>query len=360
MNKNPVILCDVDDVLLHCNSTALSLLNKEKGTNYRLEEITRWGLLGNELDERLKYFSDSAFVRNQNPYEGAILFIEELRKRGEVFFATDIPASLHHERVLSLMKHFNTDAGHIVTGSAKWLFKADFLLDDKVENIVGTSTHKSNVTYPILFRRPWNESANGLLTVSSFTEALTLIDYILSPDITVKKEMPRVISLVGPSGSGKNDIAKQLCERGDIQRVRSYTTNPQSRDSHVLLNREYFLQLKEEGMFFETSCYLGEYYGTMLCDVQAILSQEKHALLVVDINGAIAMQAKYKDHAVSVFVERDKKDAFMEVVSTSSPADIVNQLYSWDYESSMSRFCDMVVPFDGNWKECIEGVLSYD
>lgn len=357
MRKIRFIL-DVDDVLLHCNDTAVNYLNEERKTNYTVEDIPHWGLLNSPLDERLKYFQQEEFVLAQKPYDGAIEFVQDLRQRGEVFFVTDCPTTVKAARDLSLAKWFQAKPNEILSGSAKFLIRADFMLDDKIENIMGTATHQVNVDYPILMRRPWNQSSTGLLTVSNYQEALALIDSIISPTLSLGKQMPRVCSLVGPSGSGKNTIAKQLCDREDVERVCTYTTRSDGKE-HRIISKEKFLELKGRDFFFETSTYLGEYYGTAKKDVDRILKSGKHALLVVDINGAMAMKAHYKNQAVSVFVERNKYDAFYEVVKNSSPESAANQLISWDMEASMSQFCDVVIHADAEaWKEEIKEVFT--
>ena len=357
MNKKLVFLLDVDDTLMHCNDMAVKWLNKEYKSNHTIEEITDWGILHSPLDQRLKYFSDRSFVAAQKPYDGAERFVEELRHRGEVFFVTDIPADMRSERVKSLEKYFKADAGHIITGSAKFLLKADFLLDDRIRNIVGTATHKMNVNYPILMRRPWNASATGLLTISNYKEALALIDYIISPGTYQPKTLPRVCSLVGASGSGKNDIANKLCERSNVCRISSYSTNPLASASHKIISKQEFLHLKEEDYFFETSCYLGEYYGTVKSDIDKVLSKGNHALLVMDINGAIAMKAAYPTQAISVFVERDKEQAFLSVIKESNAKMAAKQLYSWEMESTMSEFCDTIIHYEANWVDELNVIL---
>ena len=82
------IILDCDDVLYKCNITALGLLNDELNTNYKISDITKWGQLGNSLDERIKYFKDELFVRKQEPYDGAKEFVHKLSEIAEIFICT--------------------------------------------------------------------------------------------------------------------------------------------------------------------------------------------------------------------------------------------------------------------------------
>ena len=69
-------------------------------------------------------------------------------------------------------------------------------------------------------RRPWNESLSGILSVNHYGEFLQLIDQIKESMLLDKKpvSLPSVIALVGPSGSGKNELAKRL-ERAGTGRI---------------------------------------------------------------------------------------------------------------------------------------------
>ena len=49
------VILDSDDVLFPCNEVAVDHLNKAEGTAYTLNDIKRWGFLGNKLDKRLSF-----------------------------------------------------------------------------------------------------------------------------------------------------------------------------------------------------------------------------------------------------------------------------------------------------------------
>jgi guanylate kinase len=75
----------------------------------------------------------------------------------------------------------------------------------------------SNAAYPILMRRPWNQEATGILAVNNYDEFLKLVE-VIADSYRVKTErcsldQPSVIVLVGPSGSGKNEVARELLEQ---------------------------------------------------------------------------------------------------------------------------------------------------
>ena len=93
---------------------------------------------------------------------------------------------------------------------------------------------------------------------------------------------------------GKNRYAQRLIEKNPrIQRISSYTTKHGGSHYHHI-SEEEFEDMRNE--FFETSSYMGHLYGTKESDIQIVIDQGKIPLLVMDINGMIAMKAKYPYH----------------------------------------------------------------
>ena len=141
------VILDSDDVLFPCNEVAVDHLNKAEGTAYTLNDIKRWGFLGNKLDKRLSYFKDPSFIRNLQPYWNAQMFVAELAKMAEIFVATSVDPFCAGERVNSIIRHFpEINPENILIGNRKDLLQADVLLDDGVHNL----TH-SQAKYPVLY-----------------------------------------------------------------------------------------------------------------------------------------------------------------------------------------------------------------
>ena len=106
MRKNFKVILDCDDVLFGCNEQAIQKLNKEKGTSYKMSDITSWGTHNTGLDERLKYFADPKFFKNQPVYPGAQEFVHKLSKKAEVVIATNVPAQCAGVRINAIVKNF--------------------------------------------------------------------------------------------------------------------------------------------------------------------------------------------------------------------------------------------------------------
>lgn len=336
------VILDCDDVLYQCNQYAIQKLNSEKGTSFKCEDIRRWGILGNVLDERIKYFQSPEFFRNIPVFDGAKAFVHELSKKTEVFIATSVPANCAGERVTSIIQNFpEIDPGNILIGHRKDLLNADFLLDDAIHNI-----RSAQVKYPVLFRRPWNHDVSGILSVTNYQEFLTLLD--IADSNSYRKRTGKIVCLVGSSGSGKTDIYEDLIGLDDFMPVKTYTTRQCQRlgdHPYHFISEDQFMQLKSEEFFFETSCYANKHYGIAMKDIEDVLRLGKCPVLVLDINGAIAMKRYYGDDCTNIFIEREKNACIREVLMRSNATmdEVVHRLGAIDDEFKNKVLCDYSV-----------------
>ena len=119
--------------------------------------------------------------------------------------------SLRAEQILTAFPDFPEQ--NIIMGFQKSLVRFDVTLDDGPHNIL-----KSCAKYPVLMRRPWNDSLSGILSVNHYGEFLQLIDQIKESMLLDKKPVsfPSVIALVGPSGSGKTTLCNLIARFWDV------------------------------------------------------------------------------------------------------------------------------------------------
>ena len=192
---------DWDDVISDLNTHAIQLANGEHGLDLKLEDINSWENVG-KASVIKQYYQDERIYRMQTVTDEARNFIHELQKKGKVYIITAIAPqfmSLRAKQILTAFPDFPEQ--NIIMGFQKSLVHFDVTLDDGPHNIL-----KSCAKYPVLMRRPWNESLSGILSVNHYGEFLQLIDQIKESMLLDKKpvSLPSVIALVGPSGSGKN------------------------------------------------------------------------------------------------------------------------------------------------------------
>ncbi len=111
-----------------------------------------------------------------------------------------------------------------------------------------------------------------------------------------------MLILVGPSASGKTEIANILISDYHMKKVVTYTTRPIRVNevagvSYNFVSMDEFIKMKENDEFVETTFYNNNYYGTRKKDV----SSEK--IVVLDLNGLQSFQEKMPDAVFSVYLD---------------------------------------------------------
>ena len=344
---------DVDDLLLECVPYAIRLANEKYHFDppLSIHEVDRWGPLGTRADVIFEFMDNPDFFRNQPPIQGAKEFVRKLSQMTEVFVTTAVWPPYMTLRFQRILEEFpEIPQNHILIGSRKDKIDVDILFDDGLHNVIN-----STAPYPVLMRRPWNQEATGMLAVNNYDEFLKLVETIAN-SYSIKQEQlvldkPGIVVLVGPSGSGKNKIARELLQRDDrFQKLVSYTTDAalatrKDRNYHYV-SEEDFRRMQDGGEFFETTTYAHHAYGSRQEDVESILSQGKHVLTVMDICGAMALKNLFP-HVITIYVQRDKKELIKTILNNDTTTeDKANRLLFIEAESRNTQICDYTIHFD--------------
>lgn len=342
---------DVDDILFSCNDYAVQLANQTGNFNPPLStwEIKGWGPSGTRTDILLNYYHDPVFFETQPVMNGAKEFIRELSKKAEVFLITAVTPEFMGIRAKRLMEAFpEIPAGNLMMGARKDIVDVDMLLDDGSHNIAA-----SMAAYPVLMRRPWNQHVTGCLSVNNYEQFLTLVDTILK-SYTAREPVPgnKIIALIGPSGSGKKHLIKHAENKGLVRRVMSYTTNKFACESspggYHYISKEDFLIMEGNGEFFETTRYAAECFGSSRQSIEAVL-HDSHAVMPVDICGAIALKHAFPKHALLIFVSRSKEELLGHLLGRNySNEEKIRRILSLDDECRNEELCDYTIHNYGN------------
>ena len=339
---------DVDDLLMECVPYAIRLANEKYKFDppLTIREVDRWGKLGTRADVIFEFFNDPEFYKNQPVIEGAKEFVRKLSQMTEVFVSTSVYPQFMSIRALRIMEEFpEIPHDHIYMGSRKDKIDVDILFDDGMHNVLD-----SMAAYPILMRRPWNTEATGMLSVNNYDEFLKLVE-VIAESYSVKRapvisDKPGIVVLVGPTGSGKNEIASAVCEKTEsFERLISYTTARVSKDNdrfhHVSLRE--FHKMQDAGELFEITNYANNFYGSRFSDVDDILRKGKNVITVMDICGAMAMKTHF-DNVIMVYVGKDKKSLISSIIERSAPTDEkVKRILAIDNEKHNEQICDYTV-----------------
>ena len=333
-NKKLKIALDCDDVLYECNSLAINKLNSELGSAFKLSQIDRWGMQNNDLDKRLKYFSDPDFVRNQRPIKGAEQFVKELCERAEIFICTSVPLECVGARLESIRRYFPwIKRENIFIGNRKDLITVDIMLDDNPDNLLN-----DNVRYPVLFQQPWNYEATGYISVSNYISFLQLVDKL---SFEKPSDNYEVIILVGPTGAGKKDFCEYLC-RTNPGYFRFKTCSTAKKKHHVYIEKAVFESLMMSDFFDEVSAYNGNLYGVRYTDIDKILENGKTPVLVMDINGALTLSSKYKTK--TIYVNAPKSKCIENILRRNlSNKEKTTLILAIDAELKNKNLCDEIV-----------------
>lgn len=339
---------DVDEIVYECIQYAVDIVNKKYDYNppISIDEVTGWGKTGKRSDIILECFNDPEFFRTQPIIEGAKDFVKKLCKIANVFFVTAIAPEFMGIRVKRLMEDFpEVPKENIIMTSSKNVIQLDILFDDGAHNIM-----KSIAKYPILRRKPWNANLTGALAVNNYNEFFTIIHEIQKNYVDVIDD-PEIIALVGPSGSGKTAITNEILKINEFEKPVPFTTRD-PRPGEINGNEYYFVTKKDfqkrknNGEFFETTAYAGNFYGTNKEMIDDILKRGKKVIIPVDICGAMTLKNKYKN-VLTVFVKRDKKVLLESLLSRNvSNQEKVERILSLDTEDKNKEICDIILKND--------------
>ncbi len=356
---------DVDDTLYECNSYALSIINSRYPDEepITINEITGWGRCGRRSDERIALYSDPEFVRTQPIIQGAQRFVRELSKIADVFFITAVPAKCMSARAERLIQDFpEIPPQNIIIGTRKEIMQLDILLDDGAHNI-----SNSKAAYPVLFRKPWNAHLSGLLSVNSYSDFMHLCKMVRNSFIEKAPDLSHggVLCLIGPSGSRKTEIAKELARISNrYEKPITSTTRPRRTDeedgSYRFISEEQFFDERDAGHYIETTVYSKYYFGTSPGEISPIVERGNIAILPIDICGALTVKNIYRHRALLVFTNREKSDVVLDIIGRDIPDDDkMRRILSLDFEYRNAEICDMEVNVASGTSEAVKQITEY-
>ncbi len=110
-----------------------------------------------------------------------------------------------------------------------------------------------------------------------------------------------MLILVGPSASGKTEVAQILISNYKMERMVTYTTRPMrygevNHVSYHFVTKEEFLKLKYNNEFVETTIYNDNYYGTRKKDI----TEDK--IVILEPNGLKAFKNEMGDDVMSFYL----------------------------------------------------------
>lgn len=337
---------DVDDVLYSCIEFVCQKINEDHHVvpPIKVEDFNDWSNCSNPHYKLMyDYFKSPEFSRQQPILAGAKEFMAKLNELCEVFIVSAVNHECMSVRAERIIQDFNISSDHIILGSRKDLLELDVMLDDAAHNILD-----SKATFPILFRRPWNQYLTGVLSVNNYDEVIEIIKTIehqIDPPTN-----PDLICLVGPSGSNKNQMAKVLKAEGLVELLLSTTTRPKYDDeieneTYEYISHEEYTKLLKDNLFLERSIYANHHYGIRTSRIEHFMNNvNKIGLVCLDICGAMRLKFLYGNRVVLVFVKKDKKTLIENILNKKTNInDHVNRILAIDTENKNRWLCDYLI-----------------
>lgn len=349
---------DIDEVLLECSRPAIKWANKKYSTNLSVDDLNSWGKSDGDYAKMQLAFKEEEFVLSQEPIEGATEFIERLSNvvGVEIYFITAVPVELTSARSKSLMKHFPwVPTKNYILTSSKEVAYFDIFVDDAEHNLLVNGSK-----YTIVKREKWNENITGMLSYKTFNELWVLIETICKKEglVQVKPiEEPSVFAIIGPTGSNKNDLANELCNRG-MYRPITYTNAGYDTKNE---NYKYYSFRTNEEMskenLFTTTVYGKNIYGIKEKEIRRALNRGKNVVMVVDMCGYAALKAKFP--TISIYKDQDYEKNVQNILSKKmTDEEKTNRILAIKSERKNQYLCDYMLPASENISELADRVFN--
>ncbi|MBI3295721.1 MAG: guanylate kinase [Deltaproteobacteria bacterium] len=125
---------------------------------------------------------------------------------------------------------------------------------------------------------------------------------------TSKTPLPRLIILSAPSGAGKTTLCERLLkEFPTVQLSISTTTRPQRPNEtqgvhYFFVTPDEFKAQQTAGNFAEWAEVHRNFYGSSREQIEKALTNGKHVLFDIDVQGAKSLQKAYGDRVLLIFI----------------------------------------------------------
>lgn len=154
-----------------------------------------------------------------------------------------------------------------------------------------------------------------------------------------------MLILVGPSASGKTQMLKILIEKYGMEKLVTYTTR-QMRINEIngidyhFISKEDFLKKQDEGFFFETVVYNGNFYGTSKND----FSENKAVIL--EPTGLIKYINEASDKIKIVVLTCDKEVLKKRMIIRGDDEQSIKKRIETDgtwFNENLSKYADLIL-----------------
>lgn len=182
----------------------------------------------------------------------------------------------------------------------------------------------------------------------------------------------KIVIITAPSGSGKTTLVKRLlaaCPQLAFS-ISACTRTPREgevngKDYHFFTEAEFKALIDEDAFVEWEMVYAGKYYGTLKTEVDRIWHEGRAPLVDIDVEGAMAVQTKYPENSLSIFIKAPSLEALRERLikrGTETPETLEERVQKASHELSFATYFDRIIindDLDTAAGELIEVVTNF-
>ena len=164
--------------------------------------------------------------------------------------------------------------------------------------------------------------------------------------------MKKILVISAPSGGGKSVVVNYILSKfkrfnfSISATTRSIRDGEKDKESYYFLDKETFINKINNNEFVEYEEFFGNYYGTMVSEIERIVSLDKVPLLDVDVKGALSIKERYPDDALLLFLKPPSIEVLKQRLinrNTETIEQIEKRIARAEWEIEMSKNFDCVL-----------------
>ena len=195
----------------------------------------------------------------------------------------------------------------------------------------------------------------------SLSIGLDRIKHLVDTYVGQMKRRKDLILVVSPSASGKTTLVNSALESYPVlYKVKTSTTRDmrsgESVDEYNFTDVESFNKLIDDNALIEHAIVYGNYYGVESTELFG--KNHLHNILVVDVQGADSIAAKYSDDfdIHRIFIKPPSKDLLITRLSERNTSDdvVYRRIKEYESECEYMTHCEFNIEYDELYKMEIE------
>ena len=173
------------------------------------------------------------------------------------------------------------------------------------------------------------------------------------------------ITLLGPSGCGKDTVVKKILSVDERFMLSVSATTRQRRPmetegvDYIFLAKEEFVTRLENNEFLEYTNYCDNYYGTLKQQIEDKVKAGKVVVLVIEVEGAQNVKKEYPD-CLTIFLappSLEELERRLKNRGTEDENKIKQRLFKAKEELGFQSSYDYIVE-NNNVEECAQSIIN--